>query len=67
MSTGEDRLLDLEADLEAGQISYLRQHGWRHTSITPDCVWMWAKDWKGQVIMVDLRRAIAMQRHGFWS
>lgn len=61
-------------DLETAQHRYLRSHGWRYTSSTPGCLWMWVKRcelgsdraeptvepcW----IMVDTDTAISMQRH----
>jgi len=61
-------------ELEAAQHRYLRSHGWRYTSDTPGCLWMWVKlcelggDRANPTtepcwIMVDTDTAISMQRH----
>lgn len=62
MNRNDDRLRDVELELDQAQMAYLRTNGWRHTSSTPDCTWLWEKDWNGKKIMVPLNHAIAMQR-----
>lgn len=58
-----------ENELEAAQNRYLRSHGWRHTSSSPGCLWMWVKECEvedkvGQkcLIMVDTKTAVSMQK-----
>jgi hypothetical protein len=41
--------------------------GWKHTSTTPDCSWLWEKQWKDKTIMVTRNRALTMQQHGIWD
>lgn len=65
---------DAQNTLDQERHGYLRSHGWRYTSSTPGCLWMWVKRcelggdraepttepcW----IMVDTDTAISMQRH----
>lgn len=66
---------DARAALENEQHGYLRSRGWRYTSSTPGCLWMWVKrcdfdtsktrepNMEPCLIMVDTNTAIAMQRH----
>jgi hypothetical protein len=35
-----------QAELEAHR--WLRAAGWQYTSDTPNCKWMWIKEWRGQ-------------------
>lgn len=63
-----------QMELEAAKGRYLRSHGWRYTSSTPGCLWMWVKECdfadhepSGEprqcMIMVDTDTAVSMQRH----
>lgn len=65
---------DARHDLDQAKHFYLRSHGWRYTSSTPGCLWMWVKrcELGGENsepttepcwIMVDTDTAISMQRH----
>lgn len=70
---------DAKHELEQAQHRYLRSHGWRYTSSTPGCLWMWVKRCELEPIqpgdrpaaptaepcwiMVDTATAISMQRH----
>ncbi len=66
---------DARNELEQAQHRYLRSHGWRYTSSTPGCMWMWVKRCEFDTsktrepstepcwIMVDTGTAVAMQRH----
>lgn len=40
---------------------YLRAAGWKATSETPDCYWMWQKEWKGRVLLVNTETALRIQ------
>lgn len=61
-------------ELEQAQHRYLRSHGWRYTSSTPGCLWMWVKrcelageraasDTNPCWIMVGTETAVSMQLH----
>lgn len=59
-----NEILDLENDLEQAKSRYLRSHGWKYTSSTPGCIWLWVKKTPiGETIMVDTGLALSMQRH----
>lgn len=43
--------------------AYLREKGWKHTSSTPGCFWLWEKTLAdGRVVLVNQDMAIGMQR-----
>jgi hypothetical protein len=56
-----------ESDLEELKSRYLRARGWKHTSTTPGCYWLWEKtlvDERGvRVALVDLDTAVRLQQH----
>jgi hypothetical protein len=66
---------DAASELEHAKHRYLRSHGWRYTSSTPGCLWMWVKRCELETsekrdgvtepcwIMVSTDTAISMQRH----
>ncbi len=59
-------LEDYESDqggLDARAGGCLRAKGWKHTSSTPGCYWMWTREIGGITYMVDLAVAIRIQRH----
>jgi hypothetical protein len=70
-----NEIQDAKNALEAAEHRYLRSHGWRYTSATPGCLWMWVKrcdlpNEKREAgseepcwIMVDTDTAISMQLH----
>jgi len=43
---------------------YLRSHGWKYTSDTPGCLWLWEKKTEdGRVMLLSTDTAISMQTH----
>jgi len=58
---------DAAFELEQCKARYLRSHGWRYTSESPGCIWMWIKqttiDNAPCWIMVDTDTAVAIQRY----
>jgi len=54
----------LKDQYEFAADDYLRQRGWVHTSDTPCCYWLWAKEIDdGVKIMVQKSIALSMQEH----
>lgn len=59
----EQAIEDAEYDLERAQHKYLQKTGWRYTSSTPGCRWMWVKALPdGCIIMTETEYAISIQR-----
>lgn len=56
-----DRIDDMRAQLAVAEDGYLIMCGWRYTSSTPDCVWMWEKEWDGKLLSVSRERALALE------
>lgn len=56
-----DEIEDAETDLEGKIDTWLRVHGWQHTSETPGCIWMWQHEWKGQTLLVSQSTARHIQ------
>ncbi len=56
-----DRIYDLRSQLEVVESSFLMARCWHHTSATPDCVWMWTKEWEGKTIMVSRESALQIE------
>ena len=54
---------DAQVKVEFLVDDFLRQQGWRSTSTTPDCVWMWTKTWEGQRLLVHKDDALRMEAH----
>lgn len=50
---------DLRHEAEA----HLRKSGWKHTSSTPGCYWMWEKEMDGRVFLVEFETAMRIQSH----
>lgn len=60
------QVLDARNEAEETARRYLRSHGWKHTSSTPGCLWMWEKATEdGRIILTDTKTAVAMQAHSF--
>jgi hypothetical protein len=62
------RTSDIEQ--EKSQLGYatadfLRSRGWKSTSSTPGCYWLWTREWKGMTLMVSQDMAFAMERNHF--
>lgn len=51
-------------EIEWAENKYLKEHGWVHTSDSPGCIWLWAKQWQGKILMVPRAIAISMQSSG---
>ena len=49
---------DLLNDLKE---AYLRERGWRYTSATPNCCWLWIKEINGKRWSAGTDEALAMQ------
>ena len=62
-----DILDDLESQMDAAIQGLLSRRGWKHTSSTPDCVWMWEKEYNGKVYSVSQQRALQMEQNGVWA
>jgi len=52
-------LEDLRYEAEA----HLRKNGWKHTSDTPGCYWMWEKEIDGRVFLLEFETAMRIQAH----
>lgn len=55
-------LLDAENDLEAAKMQFLRVSGWKATSSTPGCYWLWQRTRGGMTVQVGESLAIAMAK-----
>lgn len=40
---------------------FLRSRGWKHTSSTPGCYWLWEREWKGKTLLVSRDLALSME------
>lgn len=40
---------------------FLRRRGWKHTSDTPGCFWMWQREIDGKVYSVSKSTALSME------
>lgn len=67
MMTDIERIQDLRNQLTIAEESFLQQRGWRTTSSTPDCVWVWEKTWKAKTIWASRDHALSMEEHGMWE
>ena len=47
--------------LEYREADWLRRKGWKSTSATPGCLWMWEKEIDGRVILLSQATAAYMQ------
>jgi hypothetical protein len=52
-----------EEDLGFKVDAYLRSKGWRNTSKTPGCYWMWLREIDGVTYMVERDHAVRIQAH----
>jgi hypothetical protein len=59
--TSVDDIRDAQCELNFAIDAYLTSKGWRHTSDTPNCTWVWVKEWRGQNIWVNRATAVDMQ------
>lgn len=57
-----DTVMQARELYEEARRVYLESHGWRATSDTPGCFWLWTKLFKGRRILVDVDLAAEMQR-----
>lgn len=55
-------LIEAENDLDAARKSFLRVSGWRATSSTPGCYWMYEKTYLGKAVLVGEEHALAMAK-----
>lgn len=49
--------------LDEQAAAYLRSKGWKHTSSTPGCYWMWEREIGGRTLLVELATAVRIQSH----
>ncbi len=56
------KIEQLNADLEEARPRFLRLSGWRNTSSTPGCYWLWVKEFDGIQYAVDESTAIRIER-----
>ena len=54
------RLAELSLDADTVRERYLRACGWRHTSDTPGCFWLWIKTIGGVTYAVSEEHALRM-------
>lgn len=57
MSIHIHHIEEAESELNSLRTSYLRAHGWKETSSTPGCYWLWRRDFE------DVDR----ERHARWE
>ena len=48
-------------EVEFGIAAFLRAKGWRHTSSTPGCFWLWEKTIDGRTFLTDRTHALGIQ------
>jgi len=41
--------------------AFLRSKGWKHTSSTPGCIWLWEREIGGRLMLVDRATALSAQ------
>jgi hypothetical protein len=58
-----DGLLQMADELRRAKDAFLRKHGWKYTSDTPGCLWLWEKKTGDRTILVATDVALSMQRH----
>ena len=54
---------DLRFDLSTAEAHWLRRNGWKSTSSTPGCIWLWEKEWQGKTLLVEQKFAVTLQAH----
>lgn len=52
-----EKLEDQAEELKFAQDAFLRRHGWKYTSRTPGCYWMWER------LLTDGRTVLAGTEH----
>jgi hypothetical protein len=57
----QDRITDLQSQVDSAVIGYLSCCGWKHTSSTPDYVWRWEKEIDGRVLQVSRKTALSIE------
>lgn len=60
----DNAIIDAQNELERLTNQYLHSHGWKYTSNTPGCLWLWQKATEdGRILLVDTSTALSMQQH----
>lgn len=60
----KDKIQTLEHELKYAKEDRLRKAGWKYTSATPGCYWLWEKKLEdGRTILVDDSFAHTLQDH----
>lgn len=58
-----DDVRSAREDLDTEVAGFLRGKGWKHTSSTPGCYWMWEKEVDGRLLLVEESMALNIQSH----
>jgi hypothetical protein len=59
--TMQNRIIDLQSQLDMAISGYLSDCGWKYTSNTPDCVWRWEKEIDGKTLQVSQTTALSIE------